>query len=60
MAERLKERVLDEHPEVDVVVGTFSKRELLAAVQSARERMSPWSPRPRESTRLRGCTPPAG
>jgi tRNA-2-methylthio-N6-dimethylallyladenosine synthase len=41
MAERLKESVLDEHPEVDVVVGTFSKRELLAAVRSSEERGEP-------------------
>jgi len=32
MAERLKETVLDEHPEVDVVVGTFSKNDIPAAV----------------------------
>jgi tRNA-2-methylthio-N6-dimethylallyladenosine synthase len=38
MAERLKDKVLDEHPEVDVVVGTFSKRDLLAAVRSSEER----------------------
>ncbi len=36
MAERLKERLLDEHPQVDVVVGTFDKRELLTLVDRAR------------------------
>ncbi len=41
MAERLKAKVIDEHPEVDVVVGTFSKRELLAAVRSAEEKQAP-------------------
>jgi tRNA-2-methylthio-N6-dimethylallyladenosine synthase len=41
MAERLKEKILDEYPEVDVVVGTFSKRELLAAVHSAEAKKAP-------------------
>jgi tRNA-2-methylthio-N6-dimethylallyladenosine synthase len=36
MAERLKERIIDEHPEVDVVVGTFNKKDLLGAVHEAR------------------------
>ena len=36
MAERLRERLIDEHPEVDVVLGNFSKMELLAAVASSR------------------------
>ena len=36
MAERLKEKIIDEHPEVDVVVGTFSKADLPAAVSRAR------------------------
>jgi tRNA-2-methylthio-N6-dimethylallyladenosine synthase len=38
MAERLKEKIIDEHPEVDVVVGTFNKRELLKAVGTAESR----------------------
>jgi tRNA-2-methylthio-N6-dimethylallyladenosine synthase len=36
MAERLKETIIDEHPEVDVVVGTFSKKDLPAAVGRSR------------------------
>jgi tRNA-2-methylthio-N6-dimethylallyladenosine synthase len=36
MAERLRERLIDEHPEVDVVVGNFSKKDLRAAVASSR------------------------
>lgn len=36
MAERLKERIIDEHPEVDVVVGTFNKKNLVGAVREAR------------------------
>jgi len=36
MAERLKERVIDEHPEIDVVVGTFNKKDLVGAVRKAR------------------------
>jgi tRNA-2-methylthio-N6-dimethylallyladenosine synthase len=35
MAERLKGRILDEHPEVDVVVGNFSKDRLIPAILSA-------------------------
>ena len=41
MAERLKGRIIDEHPEVDVVVGTFNKRELLKAVGRAELRLAP-------------------
>jgi tRNA-2-methylthio-N6-dimethylallyladenosine synthase len=41
MAERLKDRILDEHPEIDVVVGTFSKNELLEAVGRAERGSSP-------------------
>jgi tRNA-2-methylthio-N6-dimethylallyladenosine synthase len=41
MAERLKEKILDEFPEVDVVVGTFSKRELISAVGKAQARGAP-------------------
>jgi tRNA-2-methylthio-N6-dimethylallyladenosine synthase len=35
MAERLKEKLLEEHPEVDVVVGTFNKSEILSAVRAS-------------------------
>jgi tRNA-2-methylthio-N6-dimethylallyladenosine synthase len=41
MAERLKETIIDEHPEVDVVVGTFSKKDLPAAVGRARAARAP-------------------
>jgi tRNA-2-methylthio-N6-dimethylallyladenosine synthase len=36
MAERLKERIIDEYPEVDIVVGTFNKKDFLGAVRKAR------------------------
>jgi tRNA-2-methylthio-N6-dimethylallyladenosine synthase len=41
MAERLKEKILDDFPEVDVVLGTFSKHELIAAVDRARAHGAP-------------------
>ena len=41
MAERLKDAIIDEHPEVDVVLGTFSKSDLTAAVARARELQAP-------------------
>jgi tRNA-2-methylthio-N6-dimethylallyladenosine synthase len=41
MAERLKERIVDEFPEVDVVVGTYRKQELLAAVGKAQASGAP-------------------
>jgi tRNA-2-methylthio-N6-dimethylallyladenosine synthase len=41
MAERLKEKIIDEHPEVDVVLGTFSKADLTAAVERTRELRAP-------------------
>jgi tRNA-2-methylthio-N6-dimethylallyladenosine synthase len=40
MAERLKERLIDEHPEIDVVVGTFSKKDLPTAVARSMARRS--------------------
>jgi tRNA-2-methylthio-N6-dimethylallyladenosine synthase len=36
MAERLKDRLISNYPEVDVVVGTFNKKDLIGAVGKAR------------------------
>lgn len=41
MAERLKGTLSAEHPEIDVVLGTFHKKELLAAVRDARGGTAP-------------------
>ena len=41
MAERLKDAIIDEHPEVDVVLGTFSKSDLAAAVARPASARSP-------------------
>jgi tRNA-2-methylthio-N6-dimethylallyladenosine synthase len=41
MAERLKEKVLDEFPEVDVVLGTFQKKDLLDALARTTIRKTP-------------------
>jgi tRNA-2-methylthio-N6-dimethylallyladenosine synthase len=47
MAERLQGRILDEHPEVDVVIGNFSKDGLVPAIHAAeRERASAVVARP--------------
>jgi tRNA-2-methylthio-N6-dimethylallyladenosine synthase len=35
MAERLKERISEEYPEVDVVVGTFHKKDIVSAIKKA-------------------------
>jgi len=41
MAERLKGTLSAEHPEIDVVLGTFHKKDLLAAVREAGDRRAP-------------------
>jgi tRNA-2-methylthio-N6-dimethylallyladenosine synthase len=41
MAERLKERITEEFPEVDAVVGTFQKRDIVSAIRRVESRDTP-------------------